>query len=266
VTADRSTSNELDLITDPAALSFQPAADCCALRDAPPLESPDGTPLWPPADDFRKTRPGRRGPGKQFPQQASSPRPSYAEVEQRIAEAQLWIAQRLPMAVIREKAKSSWGVESTFTLQKYLRTARQRMVNELITDRLAQEYGGNGQVQLRYIATQTVTVYSGKIDQVRASQKNLVELGKKGIAFSGGDFQQTQYLFTKLNDVKPAMIEEATRKAREVAETFAADSNSKLGKIKGANQGQFSVEDRDSNTPYIKRVRVVSTVDYYLSD
>jgi len=139
VTADRSTSNELDLITDPAALSFQPAADCCALRDAPPLESPDGTPLWPPADDFRKTRPGRRGPGKQFPQQASSPRPSYAEVEQRIAEAQLWIAQRLPMAVIREKAKSSWGVESTFTLQKYLRTARQRMVNELITDRLAHQ-------------------------------------------------------------------------------------------------------------------------------
>lgn len=135
-----------------------------------------------------------------------------------------------------------------------------------ITDRLAQEYGGNGQVQLRYIATQTVTVYSGKIDQVRASQKNLADLGKKGIAFSGGDFQQTQYLFTKLNDVKPAMIEEATRKAREVAEKFAADSNSKLGKIKGANQGQFSIEDRDSNTPYIKRVRVVSTVDYYLSD
>lgn len=135
-----------------------------------------------------------------------------------------------------------------------------------ITDRFAQEWGGNGQVQFRYVASQTVTVYSGKIDQVRASQKKLGNLGKKGIAFGGGEFQQTQYLFTKLNDVKPAMIEEATRKAREVAEKFAADSNSRLGKIKGANQGQFSVEDRDSNTPYIKRVRVVSTVDYYLSD
>lgn len=135
-----------------------------------------------------------------------------------------------------------------------------------VTDRLAQEWGGNGQVQFRYVASQTVTVYSGKIDQVRASQRKLGDLGKKGIAFGGGEFQQTQYLFTKLNDVKPAMIEEATRKAREVAEKFAADSNSRLGKIKGANQGQFSVEDRDSNTPYIKRVRVVSTVDYYLSD
>lgn len=135
-----------------------------------------------------------------------------------------------------------------------------------VTDRLAQEYGSNERVQLRYIATQTVTVYSGKIDKVRSSQRAMGELGKKGIAFTGGDYQQTQYLFTKLNDVKPAMIEEATRKAREVAEKFAADSSSKLGKIKGANQGQFSVEDRDSNTPYIKRVRVVSTVDYYLSD
>ena len=135
-----------------------------------------------------------------------------------------------------------------------------------VTDRLAQEYGSNERVQLRYIATQTITVYSGKIDQVRSTQRNMGELGKKGIAFSGGDYQQTQYLFTKLNDVKPAMIEEATRKAREVAEKFAADSNSRLGKIKGANQGQFSVEDRDTNTPHIKRVRVVSTVDYYLSD
>jgi hypothetical protein len=135
-----------------------------------------------------------------------------------------------------------------------------------VTDRLAQEWGNNGQVQFRYVAAQTVTVYSGKIDQVRASQKKLGDLGKRGIAFGGGEMQQTQYLFTKLNDVKPAMIEEATRKAREVAEKFAADSSSKLGKIKSANQGQFSVEDRDSNTPYIKRVRVVSTVDYYLSD
>jgi hypothetical protein len=135
-----------------------------------------------------------------------------------------------------------------------------------VTDRFAQEYGSNERVQLRYVANQTITVYSRKIDLVRASQNNLAELGKRGIAFGGHESQQTQFLFTKLNDVKPAMIEEATRKAREVAEKFANDSRSKLGKIKSANQGQFSVEDRDSNTPYVKRVRVVSTVDYYLSD
>jgi hypothetical protein len=72
--------------------------------------------------------------------------------------------------------------------------------------------------------------------------------------------------FSGLNDVKPAMIEEATTNARTVAEKFAADSRSRLGKIKSAHQGQFSIEDRDSTTPHIKKVRVVSTVEYYLSD
>jgi len=62
------------------------------------------------------------------------------------------------------------------------------------------------------------------------------------------------------------MIEAATQNAREVATKFAADSDSKLGKIRRASQGLFSIEDRDSNTPYIKKVRVVSTVEYYLSD
>ena len=62
------------------------------------------------------------------------------------------------------------------------------------------------------------------------------------------------------------MIEEATRQARAVAEKFAADSDSVLGKIKRASQGQFSISDRDKNNPHIKKVRVVSTVEYYLSD
>jgi len=96
---------------------------------------------------------------------------------------------------------------------------------------------------------------------------NVVELGKRGIAITGQDFDtRPEFLFSKLNDIKPAMIEEATKNAREVAEKFAKDSNSTLGKIKTASQGQFTITDRDSSTPYMKRVRVVSTVEYYLSD
>lgn len=135
-----------------------------------------------------------------------------------------------------------------------------------VTDKLAQEYGGQN-VSLRYSAQQVITVYSSKLDVVRASRGNLAELGKKGIAFGGNDYNQnTQYLFTKLNDIKPAMIAEATRNARSVAEQFASDSKSRIGKLKSASQGQFTIEDRDSNTPYLKKVRVVSTVDYYLAD
>ena len=95
----------------------------------------------------------------------------------------------------------------------------------------------------------------------------LAELGREGIVFNRDDYEaKPEYIFTRLNEVKPVMIEEATRKARAVALKFAQDSQSKLGKIKRASQGQFSISDRDKSTPHMKRVRVVSTVEYYLSD
>ena len=93
------------------------------------------------------------------------------------------------------------------------------------------------------------------------------ELLKQGIAITGGDYRYSvQYDYTDLNRIKPQMIEEATKNARAAAEKFASDSDSELGKIKHAYQGQFSITDRDSNTPYIKKVRVVTTIDYYLED
>lgn len=135
-----------------------------------------------------------------------------------------------------------------------------------ITDKSAQQYGNNGRAEFRYTASQTVTVYSAEVDLVRRVMGMLSELGKQGIVFTGGYQSQAEYLFTRLNEVKPGMIEEATRKAREVAQKFAEDSDSQLGKIRRASQGQFSIGDRDRNNPHIKKVRVVSTVDYYLSD
>lgn len=136
-----------------------------------------------------------------------------------------------------------------------------------ITDKSAQQYGNSGNPEFRYTAFQTVTVYSKNINAVRSVMGSLSELGKQGIVFTGGDYQsQTEYIFTGLNEVKPKMVEEATRKAREVAEKFASDSKSQLGKIKRASQGQFSISARDNNNPHIKKVRVVSTVEYYLSD
>ena len=136
-----------------------------------------------------------------------------------------------------------------------------------ITDKSAQQYGNQGRAEFRYTATQTVTVYSRDIGLVRQVMQRISDLGKQGIVFTGGNYQaQTEYLFTRLNEIKPEMIEEATRKAREVAEKFAADSKSTLGKIRSASQGQFSISDRDKNNPHIKKIRVVSTVAYYLSD
>lgn len=136
-----------------------------------------------------------------------------------------------------------------------------------ITDKSAQQYGSSDRPEYRYTAVQTVTVYSKNVAAVRSIMSSLSELGKQGIVLAGSTYEsKTEYIFTGLNDVKPQMIEEATRQARDVAEKFASDSDSQLGKIKTASQGQFSIDDRDKNNPHIKNVRVVSTVEYYLSD
>ncbi len=119
----------------------------------------------------------------------------------------------------------------------------------------------------RYNITSVLTVTSEKIDLVMKIISSQSELLQKGVALLAGDYQyQTQFIYTLLNEIKPSMIEEATKSAREAAEKFAKDSKSKLGKIKSANQGQFSIVDRDANTPQIKTVRVVSTIEYMLRD
>jgi uncharacterized protein len=135
-----------------------------------------------------------------------------------------------------------------------------------ITDKLAQQYNNN-QLAFRFSAFKTVTVYSKNIELVRSLISRISILGKKGIVFTGTGYEsKPQYLFTRLNEIKPEMIEEATRNARQTAQKFAADSQSSLGKIKRASQGQFSITDRDLNNPHIKKIRVVSTVEYYLTD
>ncbi|WP_018983209.1 SIMPL domain-containing protein [Salinimonas chungwhensis] len=136
-----------------------------------------------------------------------------------------------------------------------------------ITDKLANQYGGNNNVKFRYSAIQTVTVYSERVEKVRQLMGQSSQLLQKGIVLSTQNYNaQTEFAFTRLNEVKPAMIEEATINAREVAQKFAKDSDSKLGKIKQANQGQFSIFSRDKQHPHIKKVRVVSTIQYTLVD
>ena len=122
--------------------------------------------------------------------------------------------------------------------------------------------------EYRYIVTAGVTVCSEKVELIVKLQTEQAKLYEKGIPVGMGEnwSYPTTYSFTALNDIKPGMIEEATINARQAAEKFAKDSKSKLGKIKNATQGQFSVSDRDSNTPYIKNVRVVTNVVYYLKD
>ena len=135
-----------------------------------------------------------------------------------------------------------------------------------ISDKLANEYGDNNRA-FRYIATNVVTVCTDKVDAVLSLLSRQSELLRKGVVISGNSWENPlEFKYEALNALKPSMVEEATRNAREVSQKFASDSGSRLGKIKTASQGVFSIENRDSNTPNIKKVRVVTSVTYYLKN
>lgn len=135
-----------------------------------------------------------------------------------------------------------------------------------ITDQQANSYN-NTRVLNRYLVTSVIVVTSSDIENINSLIKRQGELLKKGIAISTEDWNyQVSYDFTGLNKIKPEMIAEATKNAREAAKKFADDSGSKIGKIKTASQGQFTIENRDNFTPYIKNVRVVTSITYFIED
>ena len=138
------------------------------------------------------------------------------------------------------------------------------MVN--ITDARSNLYNNNTQYTgFRYLSKSEFTVRTKNIKKLQKALSESLILMSKGIVLgSKNEWRPIEYIFTGLNELKPSMIEEATTNARQVAEKFARDSDSKVGPIRVARQGQFSINDRDQNTPEIKIIRVVSTIDYQL--
>ena len=136
----------------------------------------------------------------------------------------------------------------------------------VVIDLNADQYSDNKRAY-RYNVTSIITVTSGQVAQVRALIARQGELFKQGIAIVSGDYDnRVRYEFVAFRAMKPKMMQEAIANAEQTAQQFANSSKSTLGKIISADQGQFSIDDRDPNTPYIKKVRVVSTVTYALND
>jgi len=145
-----------------------------------------------------------------------------------------------------------------------------------VVDTQAQEYGGGNRAPHRYIVEQQITVRTARVEQVASAAQQTIMLLQKGIVLSGNPGQGLSYKFTGLNSIKPDMITEATRNARAAADRFAADSGSKVGSIRQANQGVFSILPADqagdggeggyggADSSMMKTVRVVTSVDYYL--
>lgn len=142
-----------------------------------------------------------------------------------------------------------------------------------VEDQRAQ--GGYQQPGSRYVIRQTLLVRSPRVDVVEAASQRVAELVRSGVVLTSGQEWGgggPTYLFTRLNDLKPAMIAEATARAREAAEQFARDSDSRLGGIRRATQGYFEIQPRDQapgiseGNQVAKMVRVVTTVEYAITN
>ncbi|UKK49402.1 SIMPL domain-containing protein [Prevotella sp. E9-3] len=131
-----------------------------------------------------------------------------------------------------------------------------------ISDLEAREWGDNNK-NFRYIVSTTITVATGKVEQVNKAIFEQAVLLKQGVAIENSN---AQYEYASFQQMKPEMMAEAIKNAQKTAEQFAEASNAELGGIQTAGQGQFEIDDRDQNTPYIKKLRVVTTITYSLKN
>ncbi len=185
------------------------------------------------------------------------------------------------LASVYAKTDADKNAILSFLDQQGFKSSEIELGTVRVIDTQANEYGGGNKAPHRYIVQQQITVRTSQVDRVAAAAQKTMELLQKGIVLSGSQdgspSQGPSYKFTGLNSIKPDMITEATRNARAAAERFASDSGSKVGSIRQANQGVFSISaadqgsaDPDSGMGFggdaslNKTVRVVTTVQYYL--
>ena len=170
------------------------------------------------------------------------------------------------LSVLRKDIVKKTNVITTFLKQHGLKDADFTIKEPAITDTTTDPYMDQTRKRDKYFAKVVVFVRSSNIKAVNAALSVSIDLMDSGIALSHDYDSRVEYLFTKLNDIKPQMIAEATQNAHKAAEQFAHDSGSKVGKIKRASQGLFSIDDAAPGLPERKSIRVVTTVEYILSD
>lgn len=156
--------------------------------------------------------------------------------------------------------------------------AREEIIQKdlVVNDKKAQEYTNPGMDNsFRFILDNVTQVRSTNVEIIEKVSRMTDELLKRGVVVSNrNEFQgAVRYYYTRLNDIKPEMLSDATRNAKNAALQFAMESNTKLGKLKRANQGLFTILDRDESlsgrsdyasgvNDLVKKVRVVVSVEY----
>lgn len=166
------------------------------------------------------------------------------------------------LPTLYERINVQAGKIKTFLKQNGIEDSEITVNPPSVSDLEAREWGDN-QKPFRYIVNTTITVATTKVEAVNKAIFKQAELLKQGVAL---DTSYPNYEYASFQQMKPEMMSEAIKNAQKTAEQFAEASESNLGKIQTAGQGQFEIENRDENTPYIKKIRVVTTVTYSLDD
>ncbi len=162
--------------------------------------------------------------------------------------------------------KETTGKVKAFLVQNGIKESEIVVNSPVVIDLNADQYVSN-KMPFRYNVTSVITVTSNNVKLVRSIIDRQAELLQQGVAIVDGGYNNpVTYEYTAFQKTKPKMMEEAIKNAKSTAQQFAKNSGSKLGKIQSAGQGQFSIDNRDDNTPYIKKLRVVTTITYALKD
>jgi uncharacterized protein len=167
-------------------------------------------------------------------------------------------------------ATSESAVTSFLNTRGFPATSYQ-VQNLRVEDKLANSYGGNGYSGPRFVLTESLLVKTNEVDKLADAARNTGDLLKVGVVFSNGDSDSgPSFQFTGINDMKGALLTEATQRAREAADKFAKESGAKVGAIQNANQGIIEVNaaveipDTSPDRQIDKKVRVVTTITYFL--
>jgi uncharacterized protein len=182
------------------------------------------------------------------------------------------------LEVLYTKTEADKKAILQFLTQQAIQSSEVELGIVRVVDTQANEFGGGTRSPRRYIVEQQITVRTPRVDQVAAASQKTMQLLQAGIVLNSSAGQGLIYKFTGLNSIKPDMITEATRNAHAAADRFALDSGSKVGSIREANQGVFSIlpansgsasdepgfDNANADNSLMKTVRIVSSVEYYL--
>jgi hypothetical protein len=193
------------------------------------------------------------------------------------ADLALWplrfVASGNDLATAQAQINRSYEQVLAFLKRNGIEASATHLQNLQVSDSNTNQYQRAESAGPRFVIDQTIIVRLDKPEVIRNASQRVGELIAAGVVLSqGGEYGSSgpTYVFTRLNDLKPAMIADATANARAAAEQFARDSGSAVSGIRQANQGVFVILPRDQapgineSSQLEKTVRVVSTVQYLL--